>query len=229
MKDFSFLPTSSSQRHHNKQGRRRRRPILEVVCALSTNALQVHHVYAAAAATTKQSSSSPLDNTVVVVECVATLDRYGHPTGIRSIALSSDDTQCCTVSKNVIKFWNTNKRSCIHSNTLSSLRNNNNNDNNNNKSSSSSCYGLCVAYLPGNSHVVMGTREGHLILLDVASGGDVVYVQHKAHDEAIWSLDVRRPSSSLNSNSDIAIAVVTGSGLEGLEICSCQRREQHGS
>jgi len=139
---------------------------LKIVCGLTSNALQVH--------TLKKDAS----------ETLSVLDMYGHPTGIRSIALSSDDILACTVSKNVTKVWNTARRSCIQS------------------LSQSQYYGLCVAFLPGNTHVVLGTREGHLLLMDLASG-DVVFVEEMAHDGAIWSLDVKR--------GDAIISIVTGS------------------
>jgi U3 small nucleolar RNA-associated protein 12 len=164
---------------------------VKVVCALSTNALETHALVkkkptseAAAAAITTMTS-----------EKMSVLDMYGHATGIRSVALSSDDALCCTVSKNTTKFWNVGRRSCIQS--LSPQLPDN---------TTASVYGLCVAFLPGNTHVILGTREGHLMIIDVASG-DVVFCEENAHDGAIWSLDVRRSMDSEGT----AIAVVTGS------------------
>jgi U3 small nucleolar RNA-associated protein 12 len=115
----------------------------------------------------------------------------GHPTGIRGIELSSDDALACTVSKNTTKIWNMTKRSCIQS--LSPSLNGN------------SCYGLCVSFLPGNTHVVIGTREGHMLIVDIAAG-DVVYTEENAHDGAIWSIDVRRPTAQ-----QTMLSIVTGS------------------
>ncbi len=131
-------------------------------------------------------------------EKVSMLDMYGHPTGIRSIALSSDDELACTVSKNVTKIWNVGNRSCVHSISPSPPAKRI-------KGGSSGCYGLCATFLPGNSHVVLGTREGHLLVVDIASG-DVVYTEENAHDGAIWSLDLRRPTQQQETT-----AIVTGS------------------
>lgn len=125
---------------------------------------------------------------VVVADKVSTIDMYGHPTGIRSIALSSDDALACTVSKNVTKIWNVAKRSCLLS-----------------LNPSSSTYGLCATFLPGNSHVMLGTREGHLLILDISSG-DVVFYEEHAHDGAIWSMDLRWPTPQQET-----IVLVTGS------------------
>ena len=105
---------------------------------------------------------------------------HGHPTGIRAVELSSDDSLACTVSKNVTKIWNVANRSCIQS--VSPTVGDN-----------ASCYGLCATFLPGNSHIVLGTREGHLLILDIAAG-EIVYTEENAHDGAIWSIDLRRPT-----------------------------------
>lgn len=157
---------------------------MRVVVALATNAVEVHSL----PKPSKQSSGTP-----VTAERVSTLDMYGHPTGIRSVALSSDDTMACTISKSVVKIWNVDNRSCLRSLTAAPSG-----------SKSSSYYCLCSAFLPGNTHVVLGTREGHLLILDVASG-DIVYTEENAHDGAIWSLDLYPPSSGQE------MSLVTGS------------------
>ncbi len=111
------------------------------------------------------------------------IDLMGHPTAIRSIALSSDDVHACTVSKNAVKIWNVAKRSCVQSYTPSSSGKKTN-----------TFYALAATFLPGNAQVVVGTREGHLFILDVASG-EVLYREDKAHDGAIWSVDVQSTAS----------------------------------
>jgi len=160
---------------------------IRVVIALATNSLEVHSV----PKPTKSAQGMP-----VTADRVSTLDMYGHPTGIRSVALSSEDSMACTVSKSVVKIWNVNNRSCLRSLTAAPSGS---------KSSSASYYCLCSAFLPGNTHVVLGTREGHLIIIDVASG-DIVYTEENAHDGAIWSMDICHPSRGQES-----MSLVTGS------------------
>jgi len=145
-------------------------------------------------------------------EKVSMLDMYGHPTGIRSIALSSDDALACTVSKNVTKIWNVAGRSCIHSISPAPASTS--------KKGAAGCYGLCAAFLPGNTHVVLGTREGHLLILDIASG-DVVYTEENAHDGAIWSLDLRRPTPLQET-----IAIVTGSADKTLKFWDIEAQDE---
>ena len=81
---------------------------------------------------------------VIVLEKVSVVDMYGHLTGIQSIALSLDDELTCTMSKNVTKIWNVSSHSCIHSlSPFPSSRN---------RKETAGCYGLYVAFLPGNTH-----------------------------------------------------------------------------
>eukprot|EP00986_Skeletonema_menzelii_P011964 scaffold6338_cov152-Skeletonema_menzelii.AAC.8 len=173
---------------------------IRVVVALATNALEVH------------SLPKPSKNTQVAVtsEKVSVLDMYGHPTGIRSVSLSSEDSMACTVSKNVVKIWNVSSRSCLRSIAASS-------------SGNTSCYCLCAAFLPGNMHVVLGTREGHLLLIDVASG-DIVYREENAHDGAIWSLDIRQPSPGQET-----MSLVTGSADKTVKFFEVESQEGENS
>jgi U3 small nucleolar RNA-associated protein 12 len=172
---------------------------IKIVCGLSTNALEVYGL---------AKSDKKTDMKVVVFEKMSTLDMYGHATGIRSIALSSDDVLACTVSKNTTKIWNTARRSCIQSLTPTV--------------STTNCYGLCAAFLPGNTHIILGTREGHLLILDIALG-DVVFIEEHAHDGAIWSLDIRRPMQ--NANIEQIISVVTGSADKSVKFWDVEQQE----
>jgi U3 small nucleolar RNA-associated protein 12 len=135
---------------------------------------------------------------------------YGHPTGIRAVALSSDDLLACTVSKSSTKIWNVSSRSCIQSlsPSVSSGK------------KAVPCYGLCAVFLPGNTHVAVGTREGHLLLLDI-SVGDVVYCEEGAHEGAIWSLDIRRPTAS-----DASVSLVTGSADKTVKFWDIEAQDE---
>ncbi|KAL3785628.1 LOW QUALITY PROTEIN: hypothetical protein ACHAW5_003408 [Stephanodiscus triporus] len=152
---------------------------------LASNALEVHSL----PRPPKQSPGTPATG-----EKVSSLDIYGHPAGFCSVVLSSDDAMTCTVSKSVVKIWNLANRSCLRSITAVPSG-----------SKGTLCYCLCAAFLQGNTHVVLGTREGHLIIMDVASG-DVVYMEENAHDGAVWLLDMCHPSQDHNATS-----LVTGS------------------
>ena len=136
---------------------------------------------------------------------ISTMSMGGHPTGIRAVELSSDNALACTVSKNTTKIWNVQKRSCIQSLSPSVK--------------SVPCYGLCTVFLPGNNHVILGTREGHLLVLDIAAG-DFVYIEENAHEGAIWSIDMRRPSSQQPT-----VAIVTGSADKTVKFWELETQE----
>lgn len=120
---------------------------------------------------------------------LTTFDMYGHPTGLRSISLSSDDRMACTISKGTMKVWNIPNRSCIRSLPLAHSTN-----------KKRDIYGLCCSFLPGNAHVVIGTKEGSLQIIDFPSG-DVVFEEEEAHSAAIWSLDLRSDGRALVTGS----------------------------
>jgi U3 small nucleolar RNA-associated protein 12 len=167
---------------------------VKLICALSTNALEVN---------TLKKEMDDKQQSIVTSKNISLMDMYGHPTGIRSIALSSDDKLVCTVSKNVTKIWNVTKRSCIKSLAPPELT-----------------YGLCVLFLPGNTHVIVGTRDGHLLIIDVNSG-EVVFSETNAHEGAIWSLDVRR-----NIREGETLSVLTGSADKSVKFWDIEQQDE---
>jgi U3 small nucleolar RNA-associated protein 12 len=194
IKAFTFAPSKQ------KKG-----GLFRVVLSLATNAFEVHSI-------NKSSDQDDVDKpntTQYQTNLLSTLDMYGHPTGIRSIALSGDDTYACTVSKSMAKVWNINNRSCVRSLPLNSSVFKT-------QSKKASFYGLCVTFLPGDTHFVVGTREGHLLIIDIASG-DIVFFEENAHDKEIWSIDLKKPKPENSYQVDDAdknsgsITIMTGS------------------
>ena len=112
----------------------------------------------------------------------------------------------CSVSKNAVKIWNVGNRSCIRSLSLGSK--------------SQASYGLCSSFLPGNTHVVVGTREGHLLIIDISSG-EVVF-NEEAHDGAIWSVDVKKTHPK---NEDDVFSIITGSADKSVKFWDIETEE----
>jgi U3 small nucleolar RNA-associated protein 12 len=99
----------------------------------------------------------------------AVIDLHGHRSDIRTLALSSDDEMLLSGSNNSIKIWNIHTKQCIR--TLDSG------------------YALCSAFVPGNKHVIVGTKTGQLEIYDISSSSLIESID--AHDGAIWSLQIR--------------------------------------
>lgn len=97
------------------------------------------------------------------------IDVPGHRSDIRTLALSSDDELLASASSNLLKVWNMKTRACIRSIECG--------------------FALCSAFLPGNKHIIIGTKTGELELYDIGSSSLVESV--KAHDGAVYSLQVR--------------------------------------
>ncbi|KAI8582054.1 hypothetical protein K450DRAFT_228806 [Umbelopsis ramanniana AG] len=107
------------------------------------------------------------------------LDLQGHRGDIRTLALSSDDELLASASNNMLKVWNVKTASCIR--TLE-------------------CgFALCCAFLPGNRHIIVGTKTGELELFDLASSAIIESI--KAHDGAVYSLQVRPDKRGLVTGS----------------------------
>lgn len=92
----------------------------------------------------------------------------GHRNDIRALALSSDDRMLASASTGGLKIWNVRTRNCLR--TLECGK------------------ALCAAFLPGDKIVVVGTKDGHIELYDIAASSLLEDVT--AHEGAIWALQV---------------------------------------
>lgn len=131
-----------------------------IVLALHNNALEVHTL-----PTTREASPDTL-----VPRRVSAIEMAGHRSGVRAVAISSDDKMLATVSSTSLKIWSADSREC--------------------RSSATCGYGLCAAFAPGDRHVLLGTKEGSLQIFELASA-DASVSEENAHSGSIWTLDVR--------------------------------------
>lgn len=130
-----------------------------ILVATSNNQLEVFEVLSS---DKKKGTEIPDYNRTLSV------DMPGHRSDIRCAALSSDDRMLATASNGSLKIWNAKTQSCLR--TLD-------------------CgYALCLAFLPGDKIVVVGTREGTLEVFDIAASTLLDTI--KAHERDIWSLQV---------------------------------------
>ncbi|KAI9359163.1 WD40-repeat-containing domain protein [Pilaira anomala] len=133
---------------------------IQIVTSLNNNTIEAYTIPISAEKKTEESQEPSR---------LYSIDGPGHRSDIRTLALSSDDELLASASSNLLKIWNMKTRSCIRSIECG--------------------FALCSAFLPGNKHIIVGTKTGELELYDLGSSSLVESV--KAHDGAIYSLQVR--------------------------------------
>lgn len=109
------------------------------------------------------------------------LQLKGHRTDIRTCDMTPDGKLLSTASNGELKIWN--------------LQNNNNC-----LRTFSTGYALCSKILPGNTLVVVGTREGVLQLFDLVTSNMILEIEN-AHNGAIWCLDVSNDGRTIITGS----------------------------
>ncbi|KAH8676711.1 WD40-repeat-containing domain protein [Tricladium varicosporioides] len=147
--------------------------VIQVLAAMVNNQLEVYSI------PTKEKSKKSKSDELPDYTRTLSVELPGHRADIRSLALSSDDRMLASASNGGLKIWNVRTRSCLRTFECG--------------------YALCVAFLPGDKIVVVGTKAGELELFDVASAAQLDTV--KAHEGAIWTLQVHPDGRSLASGS----------------------------
>ena len=100
-----------------------------------------------------------------------TIELAGHREDVRSLSLSSDDRLVCSASNGLLKVWNVKTMNCLRTFECG--------------------YALCASFLPGDALIIVGTKEGHIELFDVASSSLLERIEG-AHSGSIWSLHINR-------------------------------------
>ncbi|CAN2387708.1 WD repeat domain 3 [Pristimantis euphronides] len=98
----------------------------------------------------------------------ARLTLGGHRSDVRTVAFSSDNIAVLSAAAESVKIWNRSTLQCIRTMPCE--------------------YALCSAFVPGDRHVIVGTKSGKLQLFDLSSGTELDAVN--AHDGAVWSISL---------------------------------------
>ncbi|KAM5126578.1 WD repeat-containing protein 3-like, partial [Mantella aurantiaca] len=98
----------------------------------------------------------------------ARLTLAGHRSDVRTLAFSSDNIALLSASAESVKVWNRSTLQCIRTMMCE--------------------YALSSLFVPGDRHVIVGTKSGKLQLFDLSSGSELDTIQ--AHDGALWSIAV---------------------------------------
>ncbi|SJX61232.1 related to DIP2-Dom34p-interacting protein [Sporisorium reilianum f. sp. reilianum] len=156
LKSFSLVTPRSNTASSTKFG-------LSVLCALSTNALEIYSV--PAPPRSKAEKANPIEPVLA-----SALEAPGHRSDIRAVALSSDDTLLASAcGAGQLKIWNVKTGRCVRTLPCG--------------------YALSVAWLPGDQHVLVGCKDGTLRSFDVRAGTAVETLD--AHQGPLWSVAVQ--------------------------------------
>lgn len=93
--------------------------------------------------------------------------------------MSSDDRILASASNGSLKIWNLKTTACIRTMDCG--------------------HAVCSTFLPGDRHVAIGTKNGEILLYDLASSSLIETI--KAHNGTVWSLHVRKDGRALVSGS----------------------------
>uniref|UniRef100_A0A336KWX1 CSON000766 protein n=1 Tax=Culicoides sonorensis TaxID=179676 RepID=A0A336KWX1_CULSO len=91
---------------------------------------------------------------------------HGHHTEVRTVAFSSDNLAIASGSGDTVKLWNRNTTACLRTVTAD--------------------YALCTCFVPGDRHILVGTKSGHLLIIDVVVGEIIEDIP--AHESEVWSV-----------------------------------------
>lgn len=110
---------------------------------------------------------------------VHSVELPGHRQDVRALAVSSDDQILASAASGTLKVWNIRSTACLRTMECG--------------------YALCCTFLPGDRHVVVGTKQGELLLYDVAAS--VLLARYEAHKGPVWAVHVRPDGRGLVSGS----------------------------
>ncbi|KAJ1981801.1 beta transducin [Dimargaris xerosporica] len=182
IRSFDFKPTTGFSNHSNRfqrplseQGRTTTQghlPDTQLLLTLHSNAVEVYQVVG--------TTNTPEDNAKHLAPFpMYAVDLPGHRNEIRAVAVSSNDELVATASHGQLKVWNLMTGTCVRTIPCG--------------------YALCCDFLPGDKHVIVGTKSGHLELFDLASATLLESIE--AHTAEIWSVAIRPDRSGLATGS----------------------------
>jgi U3 small nucleolar RNA-associated protein 12 len=131
---------------------------LTILVTLQTNQMQFYSLplddKAADALDATATVTTAAGQTVRLAVATRTIAQQGHRSDVRAVAVSSDSNLVLTGSLGQAKLWNAKTGSCLRTFDLGS----------------DSSVALSVAFGPGDRHALVGTKQGDLLLFDLASG-----------------------------------------------------------
>ncbi|KAG7200923.1 hypothetical protein KM043_003284 [Ampulex compressa] len=100
------------------------------------------------------------------VNCLRVLTTHGHRTDVRAICFSSDNLAFATASGDSVKLWNRPSLACLRTVECG--------------------YALTITFVPGDRHLIVGLKDGKMLIIDISSGDILEDVP--AHSKELWSV-----------------------------------------
>lgn len=101
-------------------------------------------------------------------QLIRSISQQGHHTECRSLCFSSDNLAIASGSSDSLKLWNRSTLGCLR--TVDTE------------------YILSSTFVPGDRHVLLGTKTGRLIIVDIVIGEIVETIS--AHEKELWSVSL---------------------------------------
>lgn len=100
------------------------------------------------------------------INFLRSLTNHGHRTDVRAICFSSDNLALATASNDSIKLWNRPTLACLRTVACG--------------------YALTMTFVPGDRHLIVGMKDGKMLIVDIASGD--ILEEISAHSKELWSI-----------------------------------------
>ena len=161
VRSFDFAPATGSNRSSSRPRRESKENSTRVLVTLHNNSMEVWGIEGAAAVTSAAVASAEKRKRVpegggeeegvggeTEASCsrLAILDLQGHRSDVRAVAVSSDGSMVASASHGLAKAWSSRTRQCVRSVLCG--------------------FGLSLAFAPGDRHLLVGTKEGNLQVID---------------------------------------------------------------
>ncbi|XP_012232010.1 WD repeat-containing protein 3 [Linepithema humile] len=100
------------------------------------------------------------------VKCLRSIAAHGHRSDVRAVCFSSDNLAFATVSGDSVKLWNRPTLACLRTVHCG--------------------YALTITFVPGDRHLIVGLKDGKMLIIDIASGD--ILEEVPAHSKELWSV-----------------------------------------
>ncbi|CAL1677710.1 unnamed protein product [Lasius platythorax] len=100
------------------------------------------------------------------VKLLRSIMAQGHRTDVRAVCFSSDNLAFATASGDSVKLWNRPTLACLRTVQCG--------------------YALTITFVPGDRHLIVGLKDGKMLIIDIASGD--ILEEVAAHSKELWSV-----------------------------------------